>query len=182
MIRFGVVRSESIRAWLPGLPSFYLSWCSFLLIMARSKIWTINWVRMDLRLSFPSGKGFHRVCPPRRPSLVEMIRHPWTGDQAIRRIIANRRHSCSRGGRVANLNLEVPMRPLCYSINVMLDGCCDHQAGIPDEETHRHGAESIGAEKLETSPLRPAGLPLPVRGSRFAKPGQRSWAQVLGLG
>jgi len=35
------------------------------------------------------------------------------------------------------------MRPLRYSINVTLDGCCDHQAGIPDEETHRHAAESI---------------------------------------
>ncbi len=36
------------------------------------------------------------------------------------------------------------MRPLRYSINVTLDGCCDHQSGIaPDEETHRHATESI---------------------------------------
>lgn len=36
------------------------------------------------------------------------------------------------------------MRPLRYSINITLDGCCDHQAGIlPDEEMHRHAAESI---------------------------------------
>lgn len=35
------------------------------------------------------------------------------------------------------------MRPLRYSINVTLDGCCDHRAGIPDEELHRHAAESI---------------------------------------
>jgi dihydrofolate reductase len=36
------------------------------------------------------------------------------------------------------------MRPLRYSINVTLDGCCDHQAGIPaDEELHRHAAENI---------------------------------------
>ncbi|MFL5459630.1 MAG: dihydrofolate reductase family protein [Gemmatimonadales bacterium] len=36
------------------------------------------------------------------------------------------------------------MRPLRYSINVTLDGCCDHRAGIlPDEEMHRHAAESI---------------------------------------
>lgn len=41
------------------------------------------------------------------------------------------------------------MRPLRYSINVTLDGCCDHQAGIPDEETHRHAMESIaGADAL----------------------------------
>ena len=35
------------------------------------------------------------------------------------------------------------MRPLRYSINVTLDGCSDHRAGIPDEDTHRHAAESI---------------------------------------
>ena len=30
-----------------------------------------------------------------------------------------------------------------------LDGCCDHRAGIPDEETHRHAAETIaGADAL----------------------------------
>jgi dihydrofolate reductase len=36
------------------------------------------------------------------------------------------------------------MRPLRYSINVTLDGCCDHRAGIPDEDLHRHAAENIG--------------------------------------
>ena len=36
------------------------------------------------------------------------------------------------------------MRPLRYSINVTLDGCCAHRAGIPDEETHRHATEIIG--------------------------------------
>jgi dihydrofolate reductase len=35
------------------------------------------------------------------------------------------------------------MRPLRYSINVTLDGCCDHRAITPDEEMHRHAAESI---------------------------------------
>ena len=35
------------------------------------------------------------------------------------------------------------MRPLRYSINITLDGCCDHRAGIPDEDTHRHAAEGI---------------------------------------
>jgi dihydrofolate reductase len=36
------------------------------------------------------------------------------------------------------------MRPLRYSINITLDGCCDHRAGIPpDEELHRHAAENI---------------------------------------
>lgn len=35
------------------------------------------------------------------------------------------------------------MRPLRYSINVTLDGCCDHRAGIASEDLHRHAAESI---------------------------------------
>jgi dihydrofolate reductase len=35
------------------------------------------------------------------------------------------------------------MRPLRYSINVTLDGCCDHREGIPDEELHRRAAENI---------------------------------------
>ncbi len=35
------------------------------------------------------------------------------------------------------------MRPLRYSINVTLDGCCDHRAFIPDEELHRHAAENL---------------------------------------
>ena len=36
------------------------------------------------------------------------------------------------------------MRPLRYSINVTLDGCCDHREGFADEELHRHAAENIG--------------------------------------
>lgn len=35
------------------------------------------------------------------------------------------------------------MRPLRYSINVTLDGCCDHRAITPDEETHRYHAENL---------------------------------------
>ena len=36
------------------------------------------------------------------------------------------------------------MRPLRYSINVTLDGCVDHLAGIaPDEELHRYSSEII---------------------------------------
>ncbi|MEW6737845.1 MAG: dihydrofolate reductase family protein [Acidobacteriota bacterium] len=35
------------------------------------------------------------------------------------------------------------MRPLRYSINVTLDGCCDHRAIVPDEDLHRHAAENI---------------------------------------
>ena len=35
------------------------------------------------------------------------------------------------------------MRPLRYSINVTLDGCCDHEAGGASEELHRHAVENL---------------------------------------
>jgi dihydrofolate reductase len=35
------------------------------------------------------------------------------------------------------------MRPLRYSINITLDGCCDHRAIPPDEELHRHAVENV---------------------------------------
>ena len=35
------------------------------------------------------------------------------------------------------------MRPLRYSINVTLDGCCDHREIIADEDIHRHAMENI---------------------------------------
>jgi dihydrofolate reductase len=37
------------------------------------------------------------------------------------------------------------MRPLRYSINVTLDGCCDHRGIVPDEELHRHATENLAA-------------------------------------
>lgn len=35
------------------------------------------------------------------------------------------------------------MRPLRYSINVTLDGCCDHLAIVPDEHVHRIAMENV---------------------------------------
>src|SRR6185295_15139816 len=35
------------------------------------------------------------------------------------------------------------MRPLRYSINVTLDGCCDHRAMPADEDLHRHAIENL---------------------------------------
>ncbi len=35
------------------------------------------------------------------------------------------------------------MRPLLYSINVTLDGCCDHQEMAADAELHRHAVENL---------------------------------------
>lgn len=65
------------------------------------------------------------------------------------------------------------MRPLRYSINITLDGCCDHRAGVPDQETHRHATEGLERadalllgrvtyEMMETAfrgPARAAALP-----------------------
>src|SRR5688500_7366902 len=35
------------------------------------------------------------------------------------------------------------MRPLRYSLNVTLDGCCDHRAMLADEDLHRHAVENL---------------------------------------
>ena len=35
------------------------------------------------------------------------------------------------------------MRPLRYSVNVTLDGCCDHRAIPADEDLHRHHVENL---------------------------------------
>ena len=35
------------------------------------------------------------------------------------------------------------MRPLRYSINITLDGCCDHREGIADKDLHRHAVENL---------------------------------------
>src|SRR5262245_12970782 len=38
---------------------------------------------------------------------------------------------------------EHVMRPLRYSINVTLDGCCDHRAMLADKDLHRHAIENL---------------------------------------
>jgi len=35
------------------------------------------------------------------------------------------------------------MRALRYSINITLDGCCDHRAILPDADLHRHAVENL---------------------------------------
>jgi hypothetical protein len=43
------------------------------------------------------------------------------------------------------------VRPLRYSINITLDGCCDHRAVTPDENLHRHATEMLArADALPT--------------------------------
>jgi dihydrofolate reductase len=48
-----------------------------------------------------------------------------------------------RALRPAALRYSCEMRPLRYSTNVTLDGCCDHRVGIADEDLHRHAMENI---------------------------------------
>ena len=59
------------------------------------------------------------------------------------------------------------MRPLRYSINVTLDGCCDHEVGLADAESHDYWAASVARadslllgrvtyEMLESAWRRPA--------------------------
>jgi hypothetical protein len=40
------------------------------------------------------------------------------------------------------------MRPLRYSINVTLDGCCDHREMVADDDLHRHAVENLDRLKL----------------------------------
>ena len=35
------------------------------------------------------------------------------------------------------------LRPLRYSINITLDGCCDHREMFADEDLHSHAAENL---------------------------------------
>ena len=63
------------------------------------------------------------------------------------------------------------MRPLRYSINVTLDGCCDHRAGSTDEELHRYWAENLArADALlfgrVTYEMMEAAWRLPATGAR----------------
>src|SRR6266478_94586 len=46
------------------------------------------------------------------------------------------------------------MRPLRYSINITLDGCCDHRAMFADEDLHRHAAENL--DQADAAPPRRA--------------------------
>lgn len=62
------------------------------------------------------------------------------------------------------------MRPLRYSINVTLDGCCDHRTASGDEELHRHAVQNFERadallfgrviyEMMESAFRPPAGAP-----------------------
>src|SRR5712691_8719253 len=52
-------------------------------------------------------------------------------------------YSLSEVSSVPHRRYTRVMRPLRYSINVTLDGCCDHRAISADEDLHRHGVENL---------------------------------------
>src|SRR5262245_57752337 len=77
------------------------------------------------------------------------------------------------------------MRPLRYSINVTLDGCVDHRAGVADEESHRYWAEKLAEadallfgrvtyEMMEAAWRTPATGELPAWMPDWMKPFARS--------
>ena len=73
------------------------------------------------------------------------------------------------------------MRPLRYSINVTLDGCCDHRVGIADEDLHRNAMRNIArADALlfgrTTYEMMESAWRLPVRS--WAMP---DWMQPFAL-
>ena len=56
------------------------------------------------------------------------------------------RARCLRSGQtniIVDRQYAYVMRPLRYSINVTLDGCCDHRAIPADEDLHRHAVENL---------------------------------------
>ena len=50
---------------------------------------------------------------------------------------------CATYRRCTPSRYACEMRPLRYSINVTLDGCCDHRAIPADEDVHRHAVENL---------------------------------------
>src|SRR6185503_19590527 len=64
---------------------------------------------------------------------------------ARRHTLGPRQPDCGAGRRRAApaLSGTQVMRPLRYSINVTLDGCCDHRVMIADEDVHRHAVENL---------------------------------------
>ena len=76
--------------------------------------------------------------------LGQSDRHEVSGpDQANASRVATTPCRCLSFTRSTESRREHVMRPLRYSINVTLDGCCDHRVMIPDENLHRHAVENL---------------------------------------
>ena len=67
------------------------------------------------------------------------------------------------------------MRPLLYSINVTLDGCCDHRVGIADEDLHRNAMENI--ERADALLFGRVTYEMMEVGWRWPTPGRPEWME-----
>jgi len=67
------------------------------------------------------------------------------------------------------------MRPLLYSINVTLDGCCDHRVGIADEDLHRNAMENI--ERADALLFGRVTYEMMEVGWRRPTPGRPEWME-----
>ena len=65
------------------------------------------------------------------------------------------------------------MRPLRYSINVTLDGCCDHRAIPADEELHRRAVETLNPTRVK--------LTVEVPAEDYAKDLEAAYRQNAGI-
>ena len=69
------------------------------------------------------------------------------------------------------------MRPVRYSINVTLDGCCHHEAGLPpDEESMRYWA----AEMERADALLLGRVTYEMMESAWRRPGDGTWPDWMG--
>jgi hypothetical protein len=59
-------------------------------------------------------------------------------------------HRCSS----TPLEVVYGMRPLRYSINLTLDGCCDHRVMIADEDVHHHAGENLNHRVAKDAGMR----------------------------
>ena len=71
--------------------------------------------------------------------------YPATHEEKRRWLDVTRRRTgiLAGNGMVRPIIPAYAMQPLRYSINVTLDGCCDHRAATPDEDLFRNAIENI---------------------------------------
>ena len=105
-----------------------LSWLNISSLVPRRPVWTSELlVSRKRRRASGSGSGMTDDCSRER---------------------ATRHFSCISSPLIFTIEpthrrYSGVVRPLRYSINVTLDGCCDHLAIPADEDLHRHAAESL---------------------------------------
>jgi hypothetical protein len=72
----------------------------------------------------------------------KVLRAPWSCVRSFQQAFGEWTPS-SQANLTFDRRYAYVMRPLRYSINVTLDGCCDHRAMFADEDLHRHAVENL---------------------------------------